>query len=149
MTVLEASIKLYEWFLVNDSFSDTGKDFIKLMEISDTPDEDKAAYYCALKELLDQKMISLHDGGEDQRVWVLQRDLSQCDQEIKINYLTAMQLSHVVNTFCEVMDNKQNKCNPSQISEEDIRSLIFINQTLSEDSSEGTSEPMGGLLPPI
>jgi hypothetical protein len=147
MTVMDASIKLYEWFLEHDSFSDTGKDFVSLMEISDTPDEDKAAYYCALKELEEQKMVSFHE-KEEQRIWVLQRDLQQCDQEVKVNYLTAMQVAHVVNTFCEVMNNKQNKCNPAQISEEDIRSLIFINQTLSGENGD-EDKSIDQLLPPI
>ena len=148
MTVLEASIRLYEWFLENDSFSDSGKDFIKLMEISDTPDEDKAAYYCALNELVDQKMVALYERNEHQKIWVLQRDLQQCDQEVKINYLTAMQLSAVINTFCDIMNNKQNKCNPAQITEEDLRSLIFINQTLAEEAQD-PPDSIEGLLPPI
>ena len=152
MTVLEASMNLYQWFLEHDSFSDTGKDFISLMEISDTPDEDKAAYYCALRQLEEQQMVSFYKGNKNQKMWILQRNLQQCDQEIKINYLTAMQMGHVINSFCEVMKNEQNKCNPSQITEEDIRSLVFINQTLAS-----TDEDKGGndgsfpdfMMPPI
>ena len=151
MTVLEASINLYQWFLEHDSFSDTGKDFISLMEISDTPDEDKAAYYCALRQLEEQQMVSFYRGNKDQKMWILQRDLQQCDQDLKINYLTAMQMSHVINSFCEVMKNEQNKCNPAQITEEDIRSLVFINQTMAAGADE--DKESGGdlgqfLLPP-
>ena len=150
MTVLEASINLYQWFLEHDTFSDTGKDFITLMEISDTPDEDKAAYYCALRQLEEQQMVSFYRGKKDQKMWILQRDLQQCDQEIKINHLTAMQMSAVINSFCEVMKNEQNKCNPAQVTEEDIRSLVFINQTLSstDEDNEGGGDLGQFLLPP-
>jgi len=150
MTVLEASMNLYQWFLEHDTFSDTGKDFISLMEISDTPDEDKAAYYCALRQLEEQQMISFYKDASNQKMWILQRDLQQCDQELKINYLTAMQMAHVINSFCDVMKNEQNKCNPAQITEEDLRSLVFINQTLAGDENKENNDGdvLGGLLPP-
>jgi len=151
MTVLEASINLYQWFLENDSLSDTSKDFISLMEITETPDEDKAAYHCALKELEEQKMVSLYEDKEGQKTWILQRNLQQCDQEIKINYLTSMQIAHVVNSFCDVMENEQNKCDPANITEEDLKSMIFINQTLAGNGGDkgGSNSVSDILLPPI
>jgi hypothetical protein len=95
-------------------------------------------------------MVSFYKINNDQKIWVLQRDLQQCDQEVKINYLTAMQVAHVINSFCAVMKNDQNKCNPAQITEEDLRSLVFINQTLAgdEDKEDNSYGDFGGLLPP-
>ena len=95
-------------------------------------------------------MISFYKDTSNQKMWILQRDLQQCDQELKINYLTAMQMAHVINSFCDVMKNEQNKCNPAQITEEDLRSLVFINQTLAGDENKenNAGDVLGGLLPP-
>ena len=47
MTVIDATNNLFEWFSENDSF-ELDKDFIKIISVTDTPEEDKTAFLCAL-----------------------------------------------------------------------------------------------------
>lgn len=123
MTVFDASLKLYEWFSGNDAF--TEKDLIKVMPITETPEKDRAAFFLALKNFEQNEMISLHQSGED-KTWVLKRCFAASDQSIVISYITAIQVSHVINSFCDMSKNETDRCDPTKITEDDVRNLVAI-----------------------
>jgi hypothetical protein len=129
MTVWDASLKLYEWFCEKDAYIED--DFMKMIIVSETPERDKAAIQCALREMEKNEMICHHD-----KWWILKRDLKQVDQDVKLSYLTALNVSYVVNSFCDVTGNEKNKCTPDSISEENIRGLCYIAQTMAGMSEE-------------
>ena len=135
MTVLDATILLYGWFEENTSFK-LESDFKKINPISESPEEDKAAIECGLREMLECKFIDHHND-----YWILNRPIHSIEQSVTLSAPTALQIANVINTFCTVSNIKQNECNPSQISEKDLNNLLFICHTLSgEDDKEFDNE---------
>ena len=100
MTILEATSALYGWFSENDSFN-MKNDFIKLVSITETPDEDKAAIGCGLKRWEDMKMVQRNND-----YWVLDRDLSSLDQTVTINADIAMVISSFTSKYAEIIKDK-------------------------------------------
>ena len=56
MTVIDATGKLFEWFSEHDSF-ELEKDFMKIMEVVESPERDKAAFLAALESLGQSEFI--------------------------------------------------------------------------------------------
>ena len=47
MTVVDATNMLFDWYSENDSF-ELEKDFMRVIPVTDTPEEDRSAFLCAL-----------------------------------------------------------------------------------------------------
>jgi hypothetical protein len=47
MTVVDATNMLFDWFSEHDSF-ELEKDFMKIIAVTETPEEDRSAFLCAL-----------------------------------------------------------------------------------------------------
>ena len=126
MTVFEASIKLYGWLSENDLFS-MSSHYHKIMEAK-SPDRDKsseAALVCALGSFEDMGIVSKAK-VKDQDVWVLKRNFLTVDQDVKLSADTCLSIAELVNGFCDVIDNESDKCNPAEVSELNIKSLIVL-----------------------
>tara|TARA_Y100001963_G_scaffold129009_1_gene183854 strand:+ start:1015 stop:1425 length:411 start_codon:yes stop_codon:yes gene_type:complete len=124
MTVFEASIKLYGWFSDHDTFC-MASDHKELTKGEKRQDNIEASLQCALKDLERLELISKAEcKGED--VWVLKRNYLTVEQEVKLTADTCLAISEMINTFCDVIKDEQDKCNPAEIEEKDIKSLIFI-----------------------
>ena len=134
MTVLEASGHLYNWFSENHSFS-LEKDFIKIVTITEHPSRDRAAFLCALSDFEKGEMIKKARVG-DEEYWVLQRSFLMYPQTISISSDTSLIMSTVINKFCEIIGNDKDMCNPAEISEEDIKNLLYICNYLTKDTEK-------------
>ena len=120
MTVLEATSALYGWFSENDSFN-MEKNFIKLIPITETPDEDRAAIDCGLRNWEDMKMIQKN--GD---YWVLLRKLSTLEQSITINADIAIIISSFTSKYAELIQDNSYVCDPLNIQEKDIQALLGL-----------------------
>ena len=131
MTVTEASGQLYNWFYKHDSFC-LQKDFLSLVPISETPDRDKAAISIALGKLKEQRILAsdkagIAEGGDvPLTYYVLERTFDSWQQSIDINPATARYIANEVNSFCEIIEDKQDWCDVTSLGEKDIRNLIHI-----------------------
>tara|TARA_Y100000310_G_C20150175_1_gene564342 strand:- start:81 stop:479 length:399 start_codon:yes stop_codon:yes gene_type:complete len=131
MTVLEASSQLFEWFRENDTF-EMGEHFQRVVLVSDQPNKDKAAFTCALEDLEKMEMIQSCKLDEKE-YWTLRKGFEAYEQTVTINPTVAIMISTVVNGYCDIISLQEEKCDPANIAEKDIRNLLFIcNQQLDE-----------------
>ena len=129
MNVLDASMKLYEWFGKKDSFV-MKTDFIKVMLVTESPERDRAAFLCALDslekyEIVQSSILNL-DTSEEKKVWTLRRPLESMPQNIELSHDLTGMIATVVNEFSTMIDRKESYCDPSQINPDNIRDLVFI-----------------------
>jgi len=124
MTIVEAVNKLLEHFHKKDSFN-MEDDYASLMKISETPEEDKAAYVLALEEMEKTDIIKCFTSGK-RKIFLLKKPLNSFDQNINVGGYTCNMIAKVINDFCEKVKDKRDYCDPRSINEKDIRNLLFL-----------------------
>ena len=136
MTVFEASGHLYEWFSQNDCFC-MESDFIKVITITETPNEDKVAFLCALKSFEDSEMVSSEfDPDSHKKYWVLKKSFLMYNQQVDLLPDTALAISRVINHFCEEMNNEVDRCDATNITEKDIKNLLYISELIANNQKD-------------
>jgi hypothetical protein len=128
MTIQEGSGLLYNWFYKHDSFC-LEKDFLSLIPITDYPERDKAAIAIALDKLKDGGILASTKRiveNETLDYYILERTFDSWSQNVDINPTTARYISNEVNAFCEVIDDKTDWCDVTNLGEKDVRNLIHI-----------------------
>jgi hypothetical protein len=129
MTVLEASGTLYQWFSENDSFC-LEKDFLKIIPITDSPKRDRAAILSALKDLEEAHLIA-GSSHEDTEYWILRKSFASFEQSVSISADVALTVSLMINKFCDIIGDEKQTCDATNITEQDIKNLIFITNLMS------------------
>jgi hypothetical protein len=134
MTVLDASMKLYEWFSVNDSFH-ISKNSGELLGKKHAEDEEKAAIECSLAEFSEMGIVSASK-LENPKIWVLKRDFKSLEQTIKLTPETCLSIAQIVNGLCKVIGNETELADPKSITDKEIKTLIGVCATLMEMQSK-------------
>jgi len=124
MNILESSLKLYEWFNLNDSFC-LEEDFIKLMVVSDDEDRDKASLLCALSNLEKYEVIQGQE-TKNKKIWIVERPLESMPQKIDIDYSLALSIAHVINEAAEKYRVKESVCDAGNITADNLKDLIVL-----------------------
>jgi len=124
MTIFDAVNKLIEHFLKKDSFN-IEEDYANIMTISETPEEDKMCFLLALEDMEKTDIVKCFQSGK-KRTYILKKPLISYDQNITLSGLTASMMSKVINDFCDKIKDKRDYCDPRNITEKDIRNLMFI-----------------------
>ncbi len=124
MNILESSLKLYEWFNLNDSFC-LEEDFIKLMVVSDDEDRDKASLLCALSNLEKYEVIQSQE-TKNKKIWIVERPLESMPQKIDIDYSLALSIAHVINEAAEKYRVKESVCDAGNITADNLKDLIVL-----------------------
>lgn len=124
MTILDASNRLFEHFSKKDSFN-IETDYTNLMQISETPDEDKIAFILALEEMEKTEFIKSHQIGK-KKIYILKKPFASYEQNIVIAGLTCNLVAKVINEFCDKIKDKRDYCDAKNITEKDIRNLMFL-----------------------
>ena len=143
MNVVDASIKLYSWFQENDSFS-IDKDFQPLMSIVEDPERDKAALLCALESLEKYEIISSstvtvegkNNTEKKEKYWTINRPLESMSQNLELDYSLAVMVAELINLFSKKIQKKDAFCDPSSITTDNIRDLVFIAGFLMGDDED-------------
>jgi hypothetical protein len=146
MTILEASAKLYEWFSKNDCATlhlgaqPKGDDFKDIVILTDNERKDRAAILLALQSFERAELVKCHTFGENAS-YVLLRPFAAFEQTIAIQPNLAIEISKVINDFCDRIKDKTDYCDPARITAADIRSLVLIiTHFLSFETSGQDSE---------
>jgi hypothetical protein len=146
MTILEASAKLYQWFSKNDcvrfSHSSPPKpdNFKEIVVLTDDEQADRAALLLALQGFERGEVVKSHTVGQN-TFWVLIKPFAAYDQTINIDPNLAVEISKVINEFCDRIKDKTDYCDPSRVMSADIRSLVLIiTHFLSLEAPENSSE---------
>ena len=120
MTVQEAVSHLIEHFTSNDSF-DIKKDLPSLAVVCSSKEEKKEIFSLALLELEQENILRK---GEEK--WYLLKPFDSITQQVPISTRTSIEISNIINSFCESLEDFKDYCDPLEISEKDIFNLTFI-----------------------
>lgn len=131
MTIIEASIKLVDWFQKNDFFY-LEKNFKDIIFITEDREADKAALLCGLRRLEKMNLVSQGSSGEDM-IFVLEKPLESIDQTVTVSSSTAKEVAMIINLACEKADVPSDFCDFADLREKDIKNLIVIVHSLMED----------------
>lgn len=134
MTIVEAANKILEHFNRKEFFC-MEEDYKNLMEISETPDEDKIAFILALEDLEKNDFVKSHTFNK-KRIYILKKPLNSFDQNITLGGFTCNMIGKVINDFCDKIKDKRDYCDAKNINEKDIRNLIFLASLNTTNSSE-------------
>ncbi len=129
MTISDASTKLYQWYFQNDSFCEN--DFTKLLTISENPESERACVLCALEEF-EKNGIVKKASFKNNNYWILSKKFDAYEQSVTISPKTSFVISEVINSYCSLIENESERCNPISISEKDIKNLLVIFNDLRE-----------------
>jgi hypothetical protein len=139
MTILEASEVLFKWFAENDYF-EMEEDFLQVNPITETKEKDKAALSLALEELERNDLVGSKE-TEGKTCWILKKPFAAYEQSVTITPPTALGLSQIVNSACESIGDDTDLCDPANIAEKDIRSLLLLyahRDTINIDPNPST-----------
>ncbi len=141
MTILTASAKLYEWFTENDSFC-LEYDFNKLFQEDQDKDRESACVINALEQFNEMQFTSSAEVG-GRKVWTLRRPLNSLPQTVELGPDACLQISHVINGFSEYIGDDSSMCDPANISEVNVLTLVTICATLIKDKTEEDANDTG------
>jgi hypothetical protein len=138
MTIADASIKLYQWYFQNDSFCEN--DFIKLLTISENPESERACVLCTLEEF-EKNGVVKKATFKNNNYWILSKKFDAYEQNVTISPKTAFIISEIINSYCTLIENESERCNPASVSEKDIKNLLVIFNELREKTFDKSKNP--------
>ena len=134
MTVFEAYGKLWDFFKENDSFV-MEEDFRKILLISDAPTRDRAAVQSALDDWVTSKVLArevqvawnkeLKD-SEKKVIYILKKPMDSNEQSVSVNANMAGYITREINGFCELIEDKTDWSDPTDINQKDILNILHI-----------------------
>jgi hypothetical protein len=134
MTVFEAYGKLWDFFKENDSFV-IEEDFRKISLITETPTRDKAAVQSALDDWVESKMLHRQaqecwdkelKQNETKIIYILKKPLDSNEQSVSLSASLAGYISKEINEFCELIEDKTDWCDPTDLNQKDILNVLHI-----------------------
>jgi hypothetical protein len=132
MNIIECYQLLNEYFNNHTCFN-VKKNRKEVILVSDDEDSENAALICALKEMEKANVLrSCSLNGED--YWVLVKPLESFSQTIEVSGLVAAGIASVINDMCQALGSDSEKCDVLNISEKDLKNLIYIASKASPDS---------------
>ena len=101
--------------------------------MSDDEYSENAAIICALKEMEKANVLRscILDGEE---YWVLVKPLESFTQSVEISGLVAAGIASVINNMCQELNSESEKCDVLNITEKDLKNLIYIASKATPDS---------------
>ena len=128
MTILQASIQLFDWFKDNNSFSLDDSSHLKLMEIASK--ERLAAFSIALERLEKMEIIKGTDIAyldKVSKIYVLEKNMGEFNQSINLSGGVAGRVAACINSFCEKIKDDKDLCDPTNVTEKDVMNLCLIS----------------------
>lgn len=124
------SSKLLEFFTEHEFF-ELEKDFNKICLVSDT-DSDKAAVLVALEELTKQNFL-VRKEFEAHTYFILFKPLTMHTQDVTVSVSLGVEIASILNA---IFPDENRKCNPLNLSEEDIFHLLLITKNVLSDKDK-------------
>jgi len=134
MTVFEAYGKLWEFFKDADSFV-LEEDFRKIALITESPTRDRAAVQSALDDWVESKLLTRQEQGEWNKelknnetkiVYVLKKPMDSNEQSVNVSAQMASYMSREINDFCDLIADKTDWSDPSDITSKDLLNVMHI-----------------------
>jgi hypothetical protein len=132
MNVIEAYQNLSEFFNENQIFL-LEEDRKKVCPITIDQNRDDASILAALREMEKAGLIRKSEAG-GKEYWVLFKSLASYPQTIEISALVCAGIASVINQLCDSLENESEKTDPTNITEKDIKNLIYIASKTNPDA---------------
>ena len=132
MNVIEAYQNLSEFFNENHIFL-LEEDRKKVCPITIDQNRDDASILAALREMEKAGLIRKSEAG-GKEYWVLFKSLASYPQTIEISALVCAGIASVINQLCDSLENESEKTDPTNITEKDIKNLIYIASKTNPDA---------------
>jgi hypothetical protein len=132
VNIIECYQLLNEYFN-NHSCFNVKKNRKEVLLVSDDEYSENAAIICALKEMEKANVLRscILDGEE---YWVLVKPLESFTQSVEISGLVAAGIASVINNMCQELNSESEKCDVLNITEKDLKNLIYIASKATPDS---------------
>jgi len=128
MNISQASELLFEWFKDKESFC-ISDDLHVLLDSTESKKEFTASVICALQDFENLEIIkSTEVSGE--KVWVLKKNFDSYTQTVELPPATCCAMASIINTFNDATDSQSEECDPKNISNTDVETLIVIMSAL-------------------
>jgi hypothetical protein len=124
VNVIESYQLLLEYFNTNTVFN-IKKNRKEAILVSDNEAEENASLTCALKEM-EKAGILRSCTIENEQYWVLFKSIESFNQTIELSGLVCAGIASVINDICDKLERPSEKCDPSSISEKDLKNLIYL-----------------------
>jgi hypothetical protein len=132
MSIIECYQLLNEYFNNHTCFN-IKKNRKEVILVSDDENAENAALTCALKEMEKANVLrSCVIEGQD--YWVLVKPLESFSQNIEISGLVAAGIASVINDMCKELGSDSEKCDVLNVSEKDLKNLIYIASKANPES---------------
>jgi hypothetical protein len=132
MNIIECYQLLNEYFNNHTCFN-IKKNRKEVILVSDDENAENAALTCALKEM-EKANVLRSCSIEGQDYWVLVKPLESFSQNIEISGLVAAGIASVINDMCKELESDSEKCDVLNISEKDLKNLIYIASKANPES---------------
>ena len=148
MTVFEAYGKMWEFFKEKDSFV-MEEDFRKIVLITEYPSRDKAAVQCALDDWAKSGMLTRQEqvawnkelkDNERKIIYVLKKPLDSNEQSVSVSANLAGYITREINQFCELIEDKTDWSDPTDLDQKDILNVLHILNFYKEKYREEVGE---------
>jgi len=139
MNISQASELLFDWFKNRESFC-ISDDFHLLVDDSNSNElifkkESAASVICALEDFENLEIVkSTEISGE--KIWVLKKNFDSYTQTVELPPATCCAMASIINTFNKATDSQSQECDPKNISNTDVETLIIIMSALVEPKEE-------------
>lgn len=132
MNIIECYQLLNEYFNNHNCFN-IRKNRKEVILVSDDECSENAALVCALREM-EKANIIRSCTLEGQEYWVLIKPLDSVCQTVEISGLVAAGIGAIINEMCKALGSDSEKCDVLNISEKDLKNLIYIASKASPES---------------
>jgi hypothetical protein len=134
MTVVDATNMLFDWFSEHDSF-ELEKDFMKIIAVTETPEEDRSAFLCALDGFEQNAFVKSVEYKEARR-WILAKSYSSYEQTVTVGPETCQGIAIIINSMCDSLGDQTDRCEVTNILEKDIRNLVGLTNYMTNPQGE-------------
>ena len=134
MTVVDATNMLFDWFSKHDSF-ELEKDFMKIIPVTETPEEDRSAFLCSLSGFEQNEFVKSVEYKEVRR-WILAKPYSSYEQAVTVGPDTCAGIALIINSMCDTLGDQTDRCEVTNILEKDIRNLVGLTNYMTNPADE-------------
>jgi hypothetical protein len=132
MNIIECYQLLNEYFN-NKSCFNVKKNRKEIFLVSDDENSENAALICALREMEKANVLRSCVLNEEE-YWVLVKPLESFSQNVEVSGLVAAGIASVINNMCQELESESEKCDVMNITEKDLKNLIYIASKASPES---------------
>ena len=70
---------------------------------------------------------------KDNNYWILSKSFSSMNQDLSISSNTAIIIAQLINQYCDIVEDDSDRCDPSRITEKDIKNILYILTEMTLD----------------